>query len=402
MAFLSTLRRASRPIIWTGSSYFAYYLAIGCFMPYITLHYRQLGLSGGQIGLLTALPPLAIALLAPLWGVITDVRGAHRLVLRAALALSAIAALGIAQLSTFGQIAGLVGLLAISASPVASLLEGYGVTIGERTGVGYGRLRLWGSLGYIMAAFGLGLLMRGSISRLFLVAYAVALAVACAATFGLPPLGDRKVKPKTGGARRLLRRPAILVLLLTTYLMALSGSAIPNFLSIHIAALGGGTGQIGLANALAGTSEMPVLLFGAALASRLGSRRMIIMATLVYTLRHLGYSLAPGPSSILLLQLLHGLSFGANLVASVSLVHQLAGVQLAATGQGLLASSFSLGMITGALGGGALLDQIGTANIYRLAAGIAVLALGVFVVGSRLFAADEFRDAQVASSPATG
>ena len=402
MAFLLALRRTLRPSFWTGLTYFTYYMAIGSFLPFITLYYRQIGLSGGRIGLLTALPPLAIALLAPIWGSVTDARGVHRPVLRFALLLSALAVLALTRMSTFVQIVGLVAVLAISASPVASLLEGYGVTIGERSGVGYGRLRMWGSVGYIVASFGLGRLMGGTISTLFLVTYAIALLLAFAATFGLPTMHQRKAKQKTGGAKQLLRRPAILVLLLTTYLTSLSGTTIGNFLSIHMAELGGGTGMIGLANAFAAASEMPVLVLGAALVNRLGSRRMIVMATLVYAARHVGYSVAPGPGWILLVQLLHGLSFGINLIASVSLAHQIAGARLAATAQGMLASAFALGTITGALAGGAMLDRIGTAGIFRVAAVIALVALAVFVVGSRVFAADELSDPQVASSPAAG
>ncbi len=104
MVLITHLSRALHPGTWMGASYYAYFLAVGCFLPYITLYYRQLGLTGSQIGLLTALPPLAIALLAPLWGVLTDKRGIHRLVLRSALVLSASAALLLTRMTSFAQV----------------------------------------------------------------------------------------------------------------------------------------------------------------------------------------------------------------------------------------------------------------------------------------------------------
>ena len=80
------------------------------------------------------------------------------------------------------------------------------------------------------------------------------------------------------------------------------------------------------------------------------------------------------------LQVLHGLSYGAFLIASVTLARRLAGPGHAATAQSLLtAVSFGLGSITGSLVGGALLDCVGTAAIM-------LLALVVFVVGERVAA----------------
>jgi PPP family 3-phenylpropionic acid transporter len=66
-------------------------------------------------------------------------------------------------------------------------------------------------------------------------------------------------------------------------------------------------------------------------------------------------------------------------MASVTLIHQLAGRSRAATAQGVLASiSGGFGAITGSLTGGILLDRVGAVGVLRVAtAGMAV----AFVVG---------------------
>lgn len=381
-------RRRGGPVWSVSAGYGFYFAAIGCYFPYIVLYYRSLGLSGSEIGVLSAIPPLATAFLAPAWGLLADLRGIHRLILRAALVGSAAATLLLSRVTTFAPIVLLVAALALVAAPALSLLDSYGITVSAQQGLAYGRLRVWGSVGYVAAAWLVGWLMRGAVSNLFLVGYALTLACTALATIGLPALHERQSKRTWRGATALLRRPAIVVLLITTYLVSISTSAMYNFLGIYLTEMGGGTRLVGAANALAAVSELPVLLFGAALSSWLGSRRLLMVAMVVYIIRLLAYSVLPDPNWVLPVQLLHGLSFGANLMASVTLINQLAGSELAATGQGLLASSFAFGTITGSLVGGILLDRIALPMLFRLAALGAVLGLTVFLLGARTFAAE--------------
>ena len=82
-------RRPPPASFWLSGGYFWYFAGIGCFGPYIALYYRSLQLSGVQIGILAAILPLGVALLAPVWGALADSLSAHRLMLRGALVLGA-------------------------------------------------------------------------------------------------------------------------------------------------------------------------------------------------------------------------------------------------------------------------------------------------------------------------
>jgi MFS transporter, PPP family, 3-phenylpropionic acid transporter len=113
------------------------------------------------------------------------------------------------------------------------------------------------------------------------------------------------------------------------------------------------------------------------LLERFGSRHILVVAVAMYVVRLFLYSLPPALSWVVWVQLLHGVSFGLFLIAAVTLMHQLAGGERAATAQGLLsASSQGFGAVTGALVGGMLLDQIGALGILRVATLGMVLALG--------------------------
>ena len=370
---------------WMRAGYLWFFAAIGAFTPFATLYYRGLGFSGLQVGILAALPALAAALSGPLWGAVADARAIHRPVLRAALALTALLALAATQVSTFAPVFLLMGLLAFVGAPVAALLDGYAVTIGERLRRSYGGLRVWGSVGYMAAVLVVGRLMDERVSRLFLVAYAACLGLGLLSVLGLPALRERSGRPLLGGLGQLVRNRPLLALLLTTYLLSSGAAVMHGFLGIHLQELGGTANLVGVAVAIGAASELPVVAFGGWFLARFGAPRLIALAIAVYAVRFVAYAALPAPAWVLPVQTLHGLSYGAFLVASVTLVHRLAGREHAATAQALLtAMSFGFGSITGSLVGGALLDRIGTVGLFRGAAAAMLLTLGVFAVSRRV------------------
>ena len=374
------------------AGYFWYYAAIGTFMPFAALYYRELGFSGLQVGALTALPAVGVALSGPLWGAVADTRAIHRRILRVALALGVIAALAASQASAFPAVFGLVAVLALASVPVAPLLDSYGMTLGDRFGLSYGRLRVWGSLGYMALTLVLGRLMGDGVSSLLLVAHAACLSLALLWLFGLPPLAERRPRPLIGSLREIRRNAPLLMLLGIAYLMSSGAAIMYVFLGIHIEDLDGTANLVGPAFAISAASELPIVAFGGWFLTRFGAPRLIALALVVYAGRFLAFSLAPAGVWILPVQALHGLSYGAFLMASVTLAHRLAGRGQAATAQALLtAMSFGFGSITGSLAGGALLESIGTVGLFRGAAVLMILTLAVLVAGIRLVGLDEPR-----------
>jgi PPP family 3-phenylpropionic acid transporter len=183
----------------------------------------------------------------------------------------------------------------------------------------------------------------------------------------------------------MLRRPDMRVILFTVFLLSSSTNPIFSFFGIYIKELGGTTSLLGLTSAVAAISEFPVMFLGSVLTYRLGSRRMFVVALMMYCVRLMLYSIVPSAAWVLPVQLLHGFSFGIYLMASVTLVHEFVGSELAATAQGLLASAMAFGQMTGSIVGGILLDRLGIFIIYRLSIVTTLLALLVFVVGMRWF-----------------
>jgi PPP family 3-phenylpropionic acid transporter len=376
-----------RPSLWMCAAYFAFYAGIACWAPYVVLFYQERGLSGAEIGILNAISPLGMAFLAPIWGYVADTRSAHRLILRVALLTTAAVALLLTGASSFWQFLLLLLVFALVGTTASPLIDSYGVTISAQQGLSFGQLRVWGSIGYTLVVWLIGYAMRGSVSRLFLLCYALALAATCAATIGLPARRRRASQSESRwqGAAAMLRRPDMRIVLLVIFLLAISTNPVFVLFGIYITELGGDTTLLGATSAIAAISEFPVMFLGSRLIKRLGSRRLLVVALVMYCLRILLYSVAPSAGWVLAVQLLHGCSFGLYLIASVTLVHELVGSELAATAQGLLASAMAFGQMSGSLIGGILLDQVGIFALYRLSAGITALALVVFALGLRRY-----------------
>ncbi len=393
----------ARSSVWSRGGFLAYFAAIGAFTPYATLYYRDLGFGGLEVGVLAALPALGAALIGPLVGTVSDARASHGLVLRAALVLAAAGALVATQVASFWPLALLVGLLALAQAPIAPLLDAYAVTIADRRGTSYGGLRVWGSIGYTLAALLVGLAMGERVTALVLVVYASCLVFGLLASLRLPRLGERSPRPLLAGFGPLVRNRPLALLLLVAYLVSSSASIMYGFLGIHLQGLGGSAGIVGVAVAVAAVSELAVVAWGGKLLSRLGAPRAVMLAIAVYGVRFAAYALIPSPGWVLPIQLAHGLSFGAFLVASVTLAHRLAGPAHAAGAQALLtAVSFGFGSITGSLIGGALLDRVGTGGLFGGASALMLLTLlGVLVAVRRAGAGWAEWDGERSTAPPT-
>jgi len=383
------------PSVWRRASwqvrggYFWYFAAVGAFTPFAAMYYRALGFSGVQVGVLAALPSLAASLTGPLWGSLADSLGVHRHVLRGSLALAAALALLASQPTGFLPLLLLIGLLAFALVPVAPLLDSYGVTVAEHARQSYGSLRVWGSIGYMAVVYIIGRLLGDAVSARFLFVYALCLGLTVLSVAALPPLAERRPRPLFGGLREMTRNRPIVLLLLVAYLIQSGASMLYTFLGIHMQELGGSTEMIGLAFSISAVSELPVIAFGGWLMDRLGAIRLVIVALVAYAVRFIAFGVIPVPEWLVAAQLLHGLSFGAFLVASVTLAHRLAGKEHAATAQALLSTmSFGFGSITGSLVGGALLDRVGTYAIFRGVAVLMLVTLVLFIAGNRVIGLD--------------
>ena len=138
-----------------------YYGSLGSLMPFLPVYYHSLGHGGQIIGMLGAVKPFTTFLVAPLWGAISDQTNNPFLILQLTFLVSLVGQLLVGARHNTAYIMTMVFLTALFNAPVKSLLDSMAMDhIFDRSS--YGRLRLWGQLGFGLGSSIVGYLLSKS------------------------------------------------------------------------------------------------------------------------------------------------------------------------------------------------------------------------------------------------
>ena len=368
----------------TRAMYISFYMAFGAFLPFINLYYERMGLSGVQIGILTAISFLVISIAAPLWGGYADAHNRHRSVFRIALLLSPVAVALLSQANSFLVYIPFVVAYAVFSSPIVPLQDSAALEVAEAHERTFGALRAWGSLGWSISTVLVGVLMQlWGIEWLFYI-YIVFMLVTFLFSLFQPARKHVLQSTLRHGLRILLYQREILIFLFSIFLLAVTVGAVSSFLSIYLDGIGAVEGYIGLAFAIAAISEVPVMLYSGRIMRRIGSSGLLKVAFLTFALRWILLSFINIPVWALLVQVLHGISYAAFIVGGVTYINERTPEGLSTTAQAIFnVVIFGLGAIVGALLGGYLFDTVGMMTLFRILTLVALLGLLVFWLADR-------------------
>jgi PPP family 3-phenylpropionic acid transporter len=353
-------------------------------MPFLTLYYQGIGLSGEQIGVLVGLGPVVTIFAAPFWGGLADATHRHKRIMLITVALATVSMFLIGRLNHFYPLIPAVLCYAFFISPVVPLVDRTVVDMLGANKADYGRQRLWGSIGWGLTAPVMGWIVgRTGLSWAFYgfaLYMIVGMLVAIRMNVSPPPMGA----PFWKGIRSLVTNRYLLFFLVAMLLQGIGRSAAFNFLYMHLNNLGASKFLVGMAATVAGLSELPTFFYSGTLIRRFGHRGLFIFSMVTACLMLLGYSLIRVPWVVLFVQLLTGPSFSTMWAAGVSYVDELAPRGMGATAQGMF-SAISMGLASalGAMAGGWMFDALGAPWLFRCGAALVVLALAFFLATHR-------------------
>lgn len=373
---------ASLPYWRLSGFYFFYFALLGATAPFFGLYFEHLGFSAERIGELIAIPMLMRCLAPNLWGWLGDATGQRLAIVR----LGALCTLLSFSLIFLGQsFAWLVLVMALHAFFWHAVLPQFEViTLAHlrEQAARYSQVRLWGSIGFIVAVVGLGTLFEWlSLDHYPLALVAIMLAIlASSAWVPNAQPQPRDEVPGQGGFLRQLCRPGVLAFYVCVALMQVSHGPYYTFFSIHLESLGYTRGTIGLLWALGVVAEILLFLVMAKLLERFSLRQVLVASFLLAALRWvvLG-TLAEHLWILLLAQLLHAATFGCFHVASIHFVQRSFGHRQQGQGQALYATLAGVGGALGALYSGYSWTTLGPIWAFAIAS-LAALAAAVIIV----------------------
>lgn len=362
--------------------YFAYFGVLGALVPFWGLFLQERGHSLVEIALLMAIPMVTRIVAPSLWGWLADHQGARLPVVR------------------FGSLATILVFSAVWLADdfwtMALVMAGYSffwnavlpqfevVTLnhlGTRMAE-YSRVRLWGSIGFILAVVGLGALF-DVVSVGWLPAAMLAIMVA----LWLTSLSLHETAPveharaQDGDFRRLLREPVVWVFFVTCLLINLSHGPYYTYFSIYLQDHGWTRLGIGGLWALGVITEVVVFIYMHRILARTGAVAVLGVAAFGVVVRWLLLAWWPDSlAALLVAQALHAVTFGFFHAAGIHLVHCLFTGSSQGRGQALFSSfSYGVGGAGGALVAAALWPSFGPDISFTAMAGVGVVATGLVV-----------------------
>ncbi|WP_225335426.1 MFS transporter [Halomicrobium urmianum] len=352
--------------------YFVFYASANGFIAFRNVYFEELGLTGGQMGLLGAVLVVAGMIAQPIWGVVADRYAAGKRVLLVAAAASGVIVLAYPFAGGFPEpfllLAVATALLAAVRSPIMPIANSMVLS----GGLNYGQVRAFGSIAFGIGVLGIGWALDRLPTDLIFYVYAAGMVVFVAIVVGVPEPDADLTPDLQRDAVGLLTDRRFLVLLIVATVIGGISSAGSAYFSVYVRAIGSSDGLTGTAWMLKTVAEAAVFLSMARIG--LSNPTKLTLGAVVYIGVYFVYAAVATPTAILAVQPFLGVGLALFYLAVVNFAHEFAPPELSSTAQTLLFSfGIGTGRALGQLGAGGLMDLVGVQSMYYfLAAGGAV------------------------------
>lgn len=367
---------------WRLSGFYLFYFALlGATAPFLALYLDYLGFSSARIGELLAIPMLMRCLSPNLWGWLGDRSGKRLAIVRFGAFCTLLSFVLILFGKSYAWLALIMALYAFFWHAVLPQFEVLTLAhLGEQT-ARYSEVRLWGSVGFIVAVVGLGELFERVSLEVFPWVLIGIISCIFISSWWIPnaQLSAARDNPLSGGFLRQLRQPGVLAFFVVVGLMQLSHGPYYTFITLYLESLGYSRGVIGWLWAVGVVAEILVFLLMARLLRHVSLRQVLITSLLLAVLRWilLG-TLAENGFWLLLAQLLHAATFGSFHAVSILLVRESFNARQQGQGQALYAAVSGVGGGLGALYAGYSWSGLGPTLTFAIASLVALL--GSYIV----------------------
>ena len=361
--------------------YFFYYAFVGMFAPYWSLYLKSIHMSAIEIATLMSIGPVMRMVAPNIWGWLADRTGKRLLVVQVAAILSAVCYLGVFATTSFWGMFAVLALMGFFWSASMPLVEATTLTYLGKHSARYGRIRSWGSIGFIVAVVGLGYALDYmAIAWLLWVGLVIEIGILLFSR-QIPPTEVLAHHTDHQPIKKIVLQPRVIALFSACFLMSVAHGPYYTFFSIYLVEHGYSKSAVGGLWALGVICEIGVFFIMPWLVRHFGYTRILLVSFGAAVVRFM--LIGWGVDLLLLLlvaQVLHAATFGAYHAASVGLVHEFFQGRHQSKGQALFGSlTYGAGGVVGGLLSGPIWQHYGASVLYSCSAGMGLLGLLLIV-----------------------
>lgn len=361
--------------------YFFHFAFIGAFAPYWSLYLKSLSFGAFQIGVLMSLLHVTRIFAPAAWGWLADHTGKRLLIVRWAAITGLMSYCGFFFGESFAWIFATMVLMSFFWSASLPLIEATTLSYLGESVTKYGRIRVWGSVGFIFAVTGVGYLLDATdIGSLLWAALGFKLGIVFFSR--QIPEAEIVVHAADGhSVRQIFKRPEVLAFFAACLLMALAHGPYYTFYSIYLVEHGYSKSTVGWLWAIGVACEIGIFFLMPQLMHRFRLKQIMAFSLSCAIARFLmiGWGV-DWPIIILLAQILHAATYGAHHATAMMVVHQFFRGRHQAKGQALYTSlTFGLGGTFGGIFSGYAWELLGPGLTFTLSAAAVSLGLGLVI-----------------------
>jgi MFS transporter, PPP family, 3-phenylpropionic acid transporter len=377
-------------------SFFLFWGAIASFIPYLSLYYDSIGLSGTQIGTLNSVRAALSFISAIAIAFLSDVLRRRKLVFILAIFGMIILLAIFPYMASFITILPIIALYSALQTPNIAILDQETLSI-LKNPRDYSKIRVGGSFGVGVITLLTGLIVDRPgmpLTAIFYVHIAL-LILLLFLILALPDSQDQQQQgkiPSTRDITDLFHIPGFALWLGIIFLFGLGDAAMINFLFLHIRSIGGSASLMGLATVLSIAGEVAGYYLAQRVQRRVGSRRMITLAFIFRTFWFVLIALNRVPLLVLPIHILNGIGFALVSAGSVAYVNERAPAHIGTTAQGIRSAILiRLSGVVGSIIAGVIYQRSGSTRMYLIFAIFSVFSL---LLAAILRRADRRREAK--------
>ncbi|MEQ8199455.1 MAG: MFS transporter [Clostridiaceae bacterium] len=362
--------------------YLLYFGSLGTFLPYINVYLEKYaGLTGSQIGLVTALSLMAGVCIIPLWGVAGDKTQKYNGLLKLSVAGSIVMAALYYKAATYPMIilcaAGLE-MIRLGSIPMADTLA---TKYCHKTGCNYGSIRGMGSLGYMLASMAVGFIAdKFGLDGPVFASYVFLLAISLSVCFGFPEDAKsseihEKDKVQKGSFKKLMTNKNFIFILAISVMTSVTVDSAMIYSGNHlVSALGGTKSSISWLTFAAVLPEIVFLTIAMKFIKKLGFRKFYILVVASMILRFGIYSVTDNTYAFLAVSIVHCLGVSLGTVGNLTYIRKSVNPAVLGTAITILNAANSVGKAVLGYIFGAVYEFGSSYGIFRISTAVFAVA----------------------------